>query len=110
MLYRVVWTVSQDEDTSTHEYIASLDDAWELWYWLTSRSVMEPEYYKRLLEQKESQPCLRHSARHLPSRLGCTSWVARRFPPKKDRRGCTGGKAHSVESVSRTIARERLNK
>jgi len=52
MLYRVVWTVSQDEDTSTHEYIASLDDAWELWYWLTSRSVMEPEYYKRLLEQK----------------------------------------------------------
>ena len=52
MFYRVAWTVSQNDEVKEHTYIASLDDAWELWHWLTSRSVMEPEYHKRLVEQK----------------------------------------------------------
>ena len=69
MLYRVAWTVSQDETISTREYIASLDDAWELWYWLTSRSVMEPEYQKKLLEQK------RESALFAPYRTPPTTEV-----------------------------------
>jgi len=53
MFYRVAWTVFHGEEAIIHECIASLDDAWELWYWLTSRSKMEPEYRKWMMEQKK---------------------------------------------------------
>ena len=52
MFYRVEWTVQGEKTTSVREYVASVEDAWELWYWLTSRSVMEPEYHKKMVEER----------------------------------------------------------
>lgn len=69
MFYRVKWTVSWPERTRSHEYIASMEDAWELWYWLTSRLEMEPEYRRRMEEQKRESVLFEPPARTITVRV-----------------------------------------
>lgn len=53
MIYRIKWTTTSRADSEVREYFtSSADDAWYLWHWLTSRSVMEPEYHKKLVEER----------------------------------------------------------
>jgi hypothetical protein len=52
MFYRVKWSVTRRRTAEVREYIASRDDAWELWNYLTTRAAVEPEYVARQVEQR----------------------------------------------------------
>ena len=51
MFFRVKWTTTTQTETESHEYLASAKDAWTLWHWLTTRSTMEPEYHKKMVDE-----------------------------------------------------------
>lgn len=53
MLYRIKWTTTTKTDRTTREYITSTpQEAWELWHYLTTRAAMEPEYHRKMVEEK----------------------------------------------------------
>lgn len=55
-MYIVVWSVAYQNKTETRSYAASLDDAWELWNWLVTRSAEEvtSEYRERQVREKKA--------------------------------------------------------
>lgn len=54
MFFRVKWTITSRTETEIREYLASQHDAWELWNYLTSRSEMEPEYHRKMVEERRT--------------------------------------------------------